>query len=243
MIQASPSEQRDLLTLQEIDTAIRLLEHRRANLPEQQALDAEVDLADRVKRELAEARLRADRLRADAKRHEDQIATLDVRRKADENRMYSGAIQSERELDALRHELEGMRNRKGDLEDSLLEIMEQQEEVGSLLDTLDERAAEIGTRVQELALVRDTAAGDIDAELAQQRERRVAAVASVPERLHRPYDELRTRKGGTAVAALAGRRCTGCQLVLTATELEELEELQNRGLSACAQCGRWLVRG
>ena len=73
--------------------------------------------------------------------------------------MYSGAIQSERELDALRHELEGLRNRKGDLEDSLLEIMEQQEEVGSLLDTLDERAAEIGTRVQELALARDTAAG------------------------------------------------------------------------------------
>ena len=194
MIPASPTEQRDLLTLQEIDTAIRLLEHRRANLPEQQALDAEVDLADRVKRELAEARLRADRLRADAKRHEDQIATLDVRRKADENRMYSGAIQSERELDALRHELEGMRNRKGDLEDSLLEIMEQQEEVGWLLDTLSTSARlRSGRGCRGSALAHDTAAGDIDAGLARQRRTPGRAVATVPERLHRPYDELRAR--------------------------------------------------
>ena len=31
--------------------------------------------------------------------------------------------------------------------------------------------------------------------------------------------------------------------MITATEFEELEELQTRGLGACAQCGRWLVRG
>lgn len=243
MISASGGEQRDLLALQQVDTAIRLLEHRRANLPEQHAVDAESELADRVRREFSDARLRAERLRSDARRHEDQIATLEVRRKAEENRMYSGVIQSERELEALRHELSGLRGRRGDLEDSLLEIMEQQEEVESLLETLDARTAELAERLAGLSAVRDTAAGDLTGDLAARREERAAGLAKIPERLVGAYEDLRARKGGTAVAALVGRRCTGCQLELTATELEETRESQARGLATCQQCGRWLVSG
>ncbi len=195
----------------------------------------------RVSEEYATAREQLERLGVQQRRHEAEIATVDSRRKSEEGRMYSGLIRSEKELEVLRHELGTLRGRKNELEDALLEILEQVEELDSLVSSLAERHVELTGKVGELTNQRDAAATGIDVELQQRREERDSVAGELPPEVLRFYDELRARKDGVGVAALQGRTCAGCRLELTAIELEDVRADSQRGLARCEQCGRILV--
>jgi uncharacterized protein len=240
-MKATPDEQRQLLTLADTDEEIRRLQHKRANLPEQQALDAEVQTHELVTGELVDATQTQERLTAQATRHEREIETVDLGRKTKEASIYAGQIATERALEATREEIQAMFRRKGDLEDSLLEIMEQLEDVSSLVDELTTRRRALDEQIAELTTARDSAATDIDAELAELSARRDAEAATVPDGIVAAYDSLRSKRKGRAVARLQGRTCTGCMLELTAIELEEIKETASEGLAYCQQCGSIII--
>lgn len=241
MIAATPEEQRLLLALQSVDTTIGQLQFRRANLPEQKALDENAETLARVSTEYASAKDRLARLSEQQRKHEAEIATIDSRRKSEEGRMYSGLIHSERELEALRHEIGSLKGRKSDLEESLLEIMEQVEDLESMVSTLKERHVELTSAVDDMTTARDEAATHIDAELLERRAERQSSVDGIPADVLSFYEELRARKDGTGVAELQGRTCAGCRLELTQIELEDLRADAQHGLARCEQCGRILV--
>jgi uncharacterized protein len=241
VIPATPAEQRRLLDLQRIDTASRQLQHRRANLPEQKALEENADTLQRIAVDYADRREELERIERDNKRLEDEIATVEARRRSEEGRMYSGLITSQKELEALRAELQSLRGRKNDLEDQLLEVMERREELESMVATLKERHEELTANVAALTEARDHAATDIDAELTGRQVERDGIAAALDEEILGAYDDLRARKEGLGVAELRNRTCLGCHLQLTQIELEEAREAMERGLARCAQCGRILV--
>lgn len=241
MITATPDEQRRLLALQEVDTRLRQQQHRRAHLPEQQALDEHEDMLETVSAEYAARRDELTKLQLTQKRLENEVATLEARRKSEEGRMYSGAISSEKEVEALRHELSSLRSRKSDLEDELLEVMERVEEVEGMVASLKQRHRELTEQLPDLRSARDDAAVDIDAELGQTQTRRAELADDLPQPVLDAYADLLRRKQGLAVAELSGNTCMGCRLQLTASELEEVRADAKRYLSLCPQCGRGLV--
>lgn len=238
---ATPEQQKDLLTLADTDEEIRRLEHKRAHLPEQQVLDSHVQTDKLVTDEFVDANQTQERLTAQATRHEREIETVDTGRKTHEAQIYSGRITSERELTAIREEIQAMFRRKSDLEDSLLEIMEQLEEVTSLVDELGSRRSDLQDQIASLTARRDEAAADIDAELTALRARRDAESAAMPAPIMAAYDNLRAKRPGRVVARLQGRMCTGCQLDLTAIELEEIKATAASELAYCQQCGSIIV--
>jgi uncharacterized protein len=241
VIAATPAEQKRLLDLQRVDTAIRQLQHRRANLPEQKALDENAETLARVSTEYASAKEKLQRLNLQQKRHENEIATVETRRKTEEARKYGGQIRNEQQLEALNHELGSLRARKSELEDALLEIMEQIEELDSLVAALKERHVELTTAVGDLTAARDHAASDIDAELQTETGNRELVVKDLPSDVVDFYEQVRAKKDGVGVAELRGRTCSGCRLELTAIELEDVRAAAQRGLARCEQCGRILV--
>lgn len=240
-MKATPAEQQDLLTLADTDEQIRLLEHKRSNLPEQQILENHVDLHHKVADELVESARTHERLTLQNTRHEREIENAVAGRKHSESLIYSGQVKSERELEARRQEIEEFTRRKDDVEDSLLEIMEQLEEVGLLVDELTARRSELDEQVTHLTGQRDTAAADIDAELQRLRDRRAQEVDRLDGRVVTTYETLRAKRSGRVVARLQGRTCTGCQLELTAIELEEIKETARTSLAYCQQCGSIIV--
>ena len=155
--------------------------------------------------------------------------------------MYSGAIASEREVQALRSELSTLKTRKRDLEDELLEVMERHEELTGTVRTLEARRGEVRAEVAPLEQERNVAAADIDRELAALQAARTELAHRLPEDLVRRYDELRARKDGVAVVELRDGTCQGCFLEITPGELEEGRELGIHGLARCVQCERLLV--
>jgi uncharacterized protein len=238
---ASPTDQRRLLELQATDTAIRQLRYRRANLDEQRALDDNADLLDRLTADHMASRDELVALDRQQKRLENDINTVDSRRKAEEARMYSGVIASEREVQAIRSELTTLKGRKQSLEDELLEVMERQEELTSTVQTLESRRKEVEAQVPPLEQARNAAAGDIDSELGVRQATREDLARQLPGDLVRRYDELRSRKDGVAVVELRDGTCQGCFLELSPGELEEGRELGIYGMARCVQCGRLLV--
>src|SRR5690625_8030724 len=93
-----------LLSVQELDTTIDQLRHRRDHLPERADLtelgEAESDLArriDEVDQQLAD-------LSRSQKRLEDEIALIESRKEEVDKAMYSGSVTSPRELQAMQDE-------------------------------------------------------------------------------------------------------------------------------------------
>lgn len=241
MTTASPSQQHQLLRMQEIDSAIRRLQHRRANLPQQHELDQRTVLLDTLNTDHLAARDEMVSVDRRQRRLEQDIGAVDSRRRSEEARMYSGVIASEREAEALRTELSALKTRKRELEDELLEVMERHEELTDTIKTLEARRDELRAEIAPLEQARDAAASDIDAELAELTETRDALAAGLPDAIVTRYDRLRARKDGVAIAELRDGTCQGCHLQLTPGELEEGRELGELGLARCVQCGRLLV--
>lgn len=241
MIPASPPEQQKLLALQHLDTAIRQLEHRRAHLPEQQALDEHERTHRKVAGELSRTREELQQAERQQARLEQEINQVEARRKSEEGRMYSGSITSEREVEAIRNELSALKSRKYELEDALLDVMERVEELTKLRATLEQRDQELASATEGLRAARDEAATEIDEQLQQRRAEREQTLTGLDADLVRYYEDLRERKNGLAVTRLQGRTCDGCHLDLTPIEMEETRAQAQRGFTRCPQCDRLLV--
>jgi uncharacterized protein len=231
-----------LLVLQDRDTTIDRLVHRRETLPERTQLVEARAKAAAIGGRLDDARSRQAEAAAVVSGHERDLAATEARIKEVNDRMYSGAVTASRELQAMSEEVKHLEARKSDLETSVLEGIETLEpldaEVGGLEAERATQQAEIDRL--EAAIVETEAA--IDQELAGERGQRPAEEAAVPDALRSTYEQLRKRLGGVGAARLQHGSCSGCHLTLSATELDQLKRQPDDALVYCEQCGRILVR-
>jgi uncharacterized protein len=231
-----------LLAVQDLDTAIDQLRHRRANLPERGELKALEADATTLRAELEAAIAARDEVSAREAGFEKDIATSEARIAEIDKRMYSGEVSSSKDLQAMATEIEHLKARVSGLEDSALEALEEREPLDAAVKALEERAAgmvELGKRLQ--AAIAE-AESSIDAELATETAQRSAAAADVPDDLLAEYERLRGRLGGIGVAKLEHGTCMGCRMKLPATELDRVKHQPPDALVHCDQCGRILVR-
>jgi uncharacterized protein len=231
----------DLLDLQDVDLALDQVRHRRAHLPERAELTRLAAEAKAAERELAgvdEARGALAERRAKA---EATLAASEERAAAIQKRLFGGDVSASRDLQAMAAELDHLKSRSSTLEDAVIEVLE-------AADPLDTRAGELRAALHaneagradveaRLALAEETA----DTELAALAGRRSEAAARVPHGLIATYERLRSRLGGVGVARLAGNRCDGCHLTLSAVELDRVRHLAEGEVYTCEQCSRILV--
>ncbi|HEX2028484.1 MAG TPA: C4-type zinc ribbon domain-containing protein [Nitriliruptorales bacterium] len=237
--QSSRADLEALLTLQEAEATIRRLERRLDGLPEQAALDAALQESAAVQAERDALRVDLDLVEAEMRKLEGELSLLQQRRDHEQRRMYGGEITNPRELQALRAELENVKDRISGREDALLDVMERREEVVGALEALERRQQELAAEHERLTAVRDEAAEELLAELADARARRDAEHARVPADLLSRYDAKKRRLGGVGVGALRDGVCSACHLELTPLEISELRS--GSPLGTCPQCQRLLV--
>jgi predicted nucleic acid-binding Zn-ribbon protein len=231
-----------LLVIQDHDTTLDQLRHRRATLPERAALN---DLEDRIAKvdgSLGPARAGRDEvagrqaaLEAEVQRAEDRIAEV-------EKRLYGGTVSASRELTAMSEEVEHLKARKSSLEDQELEVMEEREPLDADVARLEAERVALSSQADDAADALVKAEAEVDREITAASAEREAAVSSVPPDLLAVYEKLRARLGGVGAARLVGSSCSGCHLVLPATELDRIKKSGPDALVYCDQCGRILVR-
>jgi|SRR5579862_7124751 len=230
-----------LLGVQELDTVISQLEHRRAALPERHELgDVEAALT-RLDGRAAAVRAERDGLMKRQEDLEQQIGALTSRRRSIEERLYGARGGAARDLQAMDDEVRHLRQRRSELEDAELELMVAAEPLDAELGELTAERERVLAVALRLRSVIGEAEASIDDELADRRAVRASAAGSVPQDLLDRYEALRARLGGTGAARLVGNRCSGCHLELPAMEVDRIRRLAPGTVVTCEQCGRILA--
>jgi predicted nucleic acid-binding Zn-ribbon protein len=231
-----------LLAVQDLDTAIDQVRHRRSHHParaELAAVDA-AEAAARPRRVVAEAA--RDEVAARQARLETELAATEQRSQDVSRRLYGGEVSASRELQALAADIEALGRRSSDLEDAVLAVLDEREPLDAAVAALDAGGVELVRRRSAAAAELAAAEIELDAELTDLEGRRTAAAEAVPSDLLATYDRIRRQLGGVGAALLVGNHCGGCHLVLPATELDHLKYGPEDAVVTCDNCGRILVR-
>ena len=230
-----------LLQVQEHDTALEQLRHRRDHLPER------TDLSALDQREADVARRRTDvdaqrhDLARDQKRYEDEISAIEAKVAEVDGQLYGGSVTSPRELQALQDEIGALRRRADDLETSLLEVLTALEPVDATIESLDAETTVIESERAEVTSRLNASESEVDAEIAAEESARSEAAGTVPSERLSEYEALRSRMGGIAIARLVGTSCGACHLSLPAVDIDRIKKLPADEPGICEECGRMLV--
>lgn len=231
-----------LLALQDLDTTISQLQHRRATMEERRQLaEVEATLTSMAK-EVAELDRRHETLLARQAELEEQIGSVTARRQVLEDRMYADRGSAARDLQAMDAEIHQLTSRQGELEEVELTVMEEQEPVEADLARLADQRSQLETAADALRVAAAAADAVVAAELSTLEASRAVETARLPADLRERYDALRARLGGVGAARLVGNRCDGCHLELPSAEVDRIRHLPAGTVVTCDQCGRILVR-
>lgn len=231
-----------LLQVQDRDTAIDRLRHRRATLPERAQLSALEQRMVDLEARLTELRARRDAVAARQAQLEGEVASLDGRVKEIERRLYSGTVSASRELQAMSAEATSVKRRRSAVEDDVLVAMEEIEPLARQVETLERERDELDGESEGLRAVLAEAEVVIDVDLGTELAARASSADSVAAELMRTYEKLRAKLDGVGAARLVGSSCSGCHLALPAAEVARVKREPPDALVFCDQCGRILVR-
>lgn len=230
-----------LLAVQDLDTSITQMEHRRDALAETSGLAAiESELAT-LGAERADAAARRAVLTATQNGLEEQIAGITERRDLVEKRLYAATGSSARDLQAMNEEVKHLTDRRAELEELELVAMLEADPIDAELAALRERMAPLEGRAKELRDEVERERLEIDAAIASAAGTRAAEAAQLPSALSDRYESLRSRLKGTGAARLIGSHCDGCHLELPSMEVERIRALPPGEVATCEQCGRILI--
>jgi predicted nucleic acid-binding Zn-ribbon protein len=241
-VNADPAVQLRLLDLQALDSRLDQIAHRRRTLPQIALLaDLEVRIAGLRDRVVAAETETSDLGRALDKAESD-VEQVRTRAAKDQQLLDSGRVGSAKELENLQHELVSLARRQGELEEAELEVMERLEDARSALGALVGERAALEEQRDAATRERDDqwSEGDRDRDWVDVERGKV--VGEIPDDLLTLYGKLRADHAGVGAAALHQRRCEGCRMELTPTDLGRIRAAAPDEVLRCEECRRILVR-
>jgi predicted nucleic acid-binding Zn-ribbon protein len=231
-----------LLEVQDHDTAIDQLRHRREHLPERAQLRAVESRLSVLDQRTKQVRTQRDELGSRQAALEQQIDASKARRSELERRMFAGQVTAPRELQAMDEEVKHLARHISELEDREIEIMEALEPIDAELQMAETERVSLEEQAVQLRDTIGISEASLDAELSTQVAVRDEVAAGLPPDLVARYEQLRKRLGGTGAARLVQGSCSGCHLTLPAMEVDRIRKAPPGAIITCDQCGRILVR-
>ena len=174
----------------------------------------------------------------EAQRRELEARLADEEAKMKDRRMRLNRVRNEKELSALRREIELGKEANQLLEDDLLRVFE-------AADASATRATEAQQVLTELEATSTTAAAErrariagLEAELRSERTRREDVARTIESGLLRKYEQIFARRGGTAVVEARNGTCLGCHMNVPPQLYNELQRTEE--VRQCPNCHRIL---
>jgi predicted nucleic acid-binding Zn-ribbon protein len=230
-----------LLAVQELDSAVDRLLHQRDNLPRARELRTQAADLEEMAREVEQMDAELTQFEKLVGEIEGELEAVSARIASLDKQMYSGTVSNARDLQAMSHEIDLLKERRSHLEEQALEGMEKVEEFRGRMEELKEKqlVAQASLAILEEAVASERR--EIDEEVAKIISERNEVAGRVQADLLERYDSLRKRLGGVAIAPLVGGRCEGCHLSLSVVALDRIRHQPPGTLCACEECGRILV--
>jgi predicted nucleic acid-binding Zn-ribbon protein len=230
-----------LLLVQERDTALDRLRHRRATLPERAQLEAlESELrAQQAQHAAVQAQQRE--VHAEERRLDDEARTIRAHADDAEKKLYAGTTSSPRELQAMQADVDMLKRHVSDIEDRELEVMEAREKLDGEVTAVEAAIATADAAAQVLRDAIAVSETEIDAETTTEAAARADLAQGVSEALLNNYERRRTQNKGAGAARLVGNTCQACHLTIPSTEAERIRRGAGAEVDYCDNCGAILV--
>lgn len=228
----------DLWALQTTDLALDAIKQRLAELEKQLGDNAGLLVAQAA---AAEANAELERQRAAQRALDQQIKEISTHIRAAEREMMSGRVRNPRELEGMEANVAALQRRRSALEDealaAMLEIETWQPEVEARQARLAESQA--AHEARQAAIKREAAQKIAELKtLSARLNQQWAAIAPAQREL---YKNLRSRKGGRALARERSGACQACGVMLPTGVAQAVHN--GRDSVFCPGCGRLLLAG
>jgi predicted nucleic acid-binding Zn-ribbon protein len=228
-----------LAALQEIDQRLRQKEQSLEELRQQLA-----SIAVTVETKVQEAQAQQQRITdLELRRRENERQLREEETKIKEKRVRQNRIRNDRELMAVRREIELMKEANGKLEEEGIHLLEQlDQERARLVQTETQVESLKANMAQETARV-EAAIAALEAETQQERRERTSRAQSIDADLCARYERIFTKRGGVAVVELRADTCQGCYMRIPPQMSNQIRSsVQQHGgtIFHCPHCGRIL---
>ncbi len=224
-----------LLNLQELDDQIDTLKAEEESIPEKKH-DLEKGLEAH---QAAVAAEKNESVEFAKKRKELEIELEDGNTKKDRFKHQLFQVKSNREYEALQHEITALEEKNSGLEDKILEIMDRSEQVSRQI-TEDEQNFKAETATVGKAQTKlDKEQEDLRQKIAIKDDERKRLVIDMDTILLKRYDRIRANKGGLAVTTVNTGACGGCFRRIPPYEMQNLK--RDAQIIMCEGCGRILI--
>ena len=231
-----------LLSVQDLDTRLDQIEHRRGHLPEDEKLTELASALSALTDDRSGVAVQHHDLERKQKRIEDEVASLDAKAAADSAKLYDGSITSPKDAGSLQDEIASLRRRQTGLEDDVLELMEQNEPLAATLANFDSKSAELDAERGRVDSTRTVALAELDAEFSAAQTERSVHASNVDAELFERYEQLRSRsRGGIVIGRIEAGRCTACGLGQSSMFLDGIKAAGADEIHQCEECGVMLA--
>lgn len=242
MVTASPEQQRQLLDLQKLDRTLAQYAHQRRSHPSIADLEEIKTRLDDLERAHIELETILSDIGRELRQAETGVEQVEQRTTRQRERLESGQLSAKDSM-AVSQELEVLINRRGNLEEIQLEVMERYEETETKLNDLQERVTAMETQYREQSGVQAEAFKKLDEEIDVISKERTALAETLPADLIDLYDYIRSRTGGLAVVPVKNGQATdGMVLSLSLTERAALAAAPEDQVYEAEEAGYILVR-
>ena len=177
--------------MQDLDSRIDRLAHRRQTLPELAEIAEQRKNREEAANQVVVAQTEVEDLGREQRKADADVEQVKTRRARDQQRLDRGQVGSPKELQTLQHEIETLERRISDLEDAELDVMERLETAQSELERLQTSITEYDGALRGLEERRDAAMAEIDAEVREVERERAQLVTNIPDELLKLYERLR----------------------------------------------------
>lgn len=223
---------RQLFELQEADNTIARLRRERNKLDDGLSLRGE---RDTLQKAVDEERARLQTLHTDRTDKELQLQTTEEKIARQNSRLMTAT--ASHEVNALQRDIQALGKARGDLDEAILILMDEDEtgqaKLTSLMGQLKEKTE---AAAQAMAHFNSETARLENEITATQARREAIAQALEPENLEK-YENFAKRYGGIAVAHVEKGNCSACGMTINSFNLREAK---SKEWPTCDNCHRLL---
>ena len=235
---ASQTDQKQLLAIAAFDVELARISNSRKQAQAESELEAASAETLRLSDSLIDARNSVGDLEMELGRAETDLELVGNRITKDKQLLSSTS--SAKDAQGIEHELGTLDNRKSELEDAQLQIMELLELAQKNHEQLSQEKLAADAQLAAVQERISTELADLSSQAEKVQTERKSAISSIDQELAAAYERKYSR--GVAVGRLTGRDCGACRLSITATSFEELMALPSEELAECPNCQAFLVR-
>jgi predicted nucleic acid-binding Zn-ribbon protein len=228
-----------LAALQEVDQRLRQKESTLQELRQQ--ISASASAVETKQQEAEAQRLRLNEL--ESRQRATELQLKEEEGKIKEKRVRQNRIRNERELMAVRHEVELMKEANEKIEEDGIRLLEQiEQEKTRLVQTQTEIEALKGKMTAEAGRV-ETQIASLESEVQQERNERERFARDIDADLCARYERIFAKRGGIVVVEIRSDTCQGCYMRIPphmSNQIRSSVQVNAHTIFHCPHCGRIL---